>query len=193
MNHPIEMIASHLKQVRETLGLSVEEVCKALDISSEQYLNYEQAREDIPIGLLTSFCNTYDVSLANLVTGEEPKLSVYAINRKGKGMQVERYPGYDYVSLAHQFFHKKCYPFIVTVSPEKEPAKMNKHNGHEFDYVLQGSLKCKIGEKEIIRTVHIFQTTAPRLLFLPSVPDKKHITVHLNPVQFQGLHKAARQ
>ena len=27
---------------------------------------------------------------------------------------------------------------------------MNKHNGHEFDYVLQGSLKCKIGEKEII-------------------------------------------
>ena len=54
MNHPIEMIASHLKQVRETLGLSVEEVCKALDISSEQYLNYEQAREDIPIGLLTS-------------------------------------------------------------------------------------------------------------------------------------------
>ncbi len=88
MNHPIEMIASHLKQVRETLGLSVEEVCKALDISSEQYLNYEQAREDIPIGLLTSFCNTYDVSLANLVTGEEPKLSVYAINRKGRGMQV---------------------------------------------------------------------------------------------------------
>ena len=38
----------------------------------------------------------------------------------------------------------------TTVSPEKEPAKMNKHNGHEFDYVLQGSLKCKIGEKEII-------------------------------------------
>lgn len=150
MNHPVEMIASHLKQVRETLGLSVEEVCKALDISSEQYLSYEQAREDIPIGLLTSFCNTYDVSLANLVTGEEPKLSVYAINRKGKGLEVERYPGYDYVSLAHQFFHKKCYPFIVTVSPEKEPAKMNKHNGHEFDFVLQGSIKCKIGEKEII-------------------------------------------
>ena len=47
MNHPIEMIASHLKQVRETLGLSVEEVCKALDISSEQYLNYEQAREEL--------------------------------------------------------------------------------------------------------------------------------------------------
>ena len=76
-------------------------------------------------------------------------------------MQVERYPGYDYVSLAHQFSIKKCYPFIVTVSPEKEPAKMNKHNGHEFDYVLQGSLKCKIGEKEIILEEGIASISIP--------------------------------
>lgn len=150
MNHPLETIASHLQQVRETLGLSEADVAKALEIPTEQYIRYEQAQEDIPIGQLTSFCNIYDVSLANLVTGEEPKLSVYAVNRKGQGMQAERYPGYDYVSLAHQFFHKKCYPFIVTVDPEKDSAKMNKHNGHEFDYILEGSIKCQIGQKEIV-------------------------------------------
>ena len=33
------------------------------------------------------------------------------------------------------------------------------------------------GTPAVCRTVHIFQTTAPRLLFLPSVPNKKHITV----------------
>lgn len=150
MNNPLEKIASHLKQVRETLSLTPEEVAQTLDVPAEQYLRYEQALEDIPIGQLTSFCTTYDVSLVSLVTGEEPKLSVYAVNRQGKGLEVERYPGYDYVSLAHQFYQKKCYPFIVTVDPEKQPAKMNTHTGHEFDYVLSGRVKCRIGQKEIV-------------------------------------------
>ena len=150
MSNPLEQVAQRLKQVRETLGLSKTEVSQTLGIPVEQYQRYEAAEEDIPIGQLTSFCNTYDVSLANLVTGDEPKMTVYAINRKGKGLEVERYPGYEYVSLAHQFYQKKCYPFIVTVVPEKAPAKMNKHDGHEFDYVLEGTVKCIIGQKEII-------------------------------------------
>jgi len=149
MSDTIKQIAARLLDTREALGKSSEEVANTVGITEEAYLRYERGEQDIPIGFLTSFSEAYDIPLASLITGEEPKLTSFTYTPHGKGLYVERYPGYEYMALAHKFIDKKCEPFYVTVMPEIGEPQMNAHIGHEFDYVLEGKLRVTIGAKSI--------------------------------------------
>lgn len=150
MSDTIRAIAARLVQTREALGMAREEIAGVVGIDVDLYTRYENAEEDIPIGFLTSFSEAFSIPLGSLLSGEQPKLSHYDLTRKGKGLHVQRYIGYEYLSLAHKFVDKKSEPFYVTVMPDEREPRMNAHVGQEFDYVLQGKLRMKIGEKELI-------------------------------------------
>lgn len=150
MSDTVQAIAARIKQTREALGMESGEIAAVVGIDEQQYLRYERAEEDIPIGFLTGFSEAFSIPLGSLLSGEEPKLSHYSLTRKGKGLHVQRYPGYEYLSLAHRFVNKKCEPFYVTVQPEEGEVRLNAHLGHEFDFVLEGTVKMVIGEKELI-------------------------------------------
>ena len=65
---------------------------------------------------------------------------------------MERRKEYKYQNLAYNFINKKAEPFLVTVEPEPEGTSvhLNNHPGQEFDYLLEGTLKIVLGDKEII-------------------------------------------
>ncbi len=149
MTDTIRQIAARLLDTREALGKSPEEVAKTVGVPVAVYLRYESGEQDIPIGFLTSFGEAYDIPLASLITGEQPKLTAYTFTPHGKGLHVQRYPGYEYMALAHKFIDKKCEPFHVTVMPEAGEVQTNAHSGHEFDYVLEGKLRVTIGAKSL--------------------------------------------
>jgi quercetin dioxygenase-like cupin family protein len=69
---------------------------------------------------------------------------------KGEGVEIERYKGYKFESLAYNFRNKKVEPLLVTVEPE-ENKKMSlvTHPGQEFNYVLQGKVRVILGAHEI--------------------------------------------
>lgn len=148
MSDTVQAIAARILQTREALGMESGEVAAVVGIDEKQYLRYENAEEDIPIGFLTGFSEAFNIPLGSLLSGEEPKLSHYTLTSKGKGLHVQRYPGYEYLSLAHRFMNKKCEPFLVTVLPEDGETRLNAHIGHEFDFVVEGKVKVVIGEKE---------------------------------------------
>ena len=151
MPDTILQIAARIRDTREALGHSPAEVAAAVGISEGLYLSYEQGNLDIPIGFLTSFSEAYDIPLTSLLSGEEPKLSSYTHTKAGKGIHVKRTEGYEYMALAHRFIHKKAEVFHVTVTPDAlQEIPLNAHVGQEFDYVLSGTLRFMIGEKEII-------------------------------------------
>ena len=76
----------------------------------------------------------------------------YSVVRKGKGVAVERRKEYDYQDIAYGFTNKKAQIFLVTAKDrtnEKE-LKPYSHDGHEFDYVLEGTLKVYLDGKSIV-------------------------------------------
>lgn len=150
MTDTIQAVALRLLQTREALGKTTQEVAAIVDVDHDQYLRYENGDEDLPIGFLTRFADAFEIPLTSLLSGEEPKLSTFAVNRGGKGIHVQRSEGYEYQALAHRFAHKKVEPFNVTVQPDDSPVKLNAHLGQEFDLVLSGTLKYTIGHREII-------------------------------------------
>lgn len=152
MDEQILFIAERIKGLREISGTSAETLAKELEVPSELYLQYESGRSDIPIGFLSRFARKFGVELSALLSGENPRLHVYCVVRKNKGLGIERRKQYKHESLAYNFVNKKAEPFMVTIEsqPDNTPMDFNYHPGQEFNYVIEGTMKIVIGGHEII-------------------------------------------
>jgi quercetin dioxygenase-like cupin family protein/DNA-binding XRE family transcriptional regulator len=150
MQEKSKEIGSRVMELRELSDITIDEMAQDLEIPAEAYQKYESGDEEIPASALYEIANKLKVDLGLLLTGEETRMHIFTVTRKGKGAAVERQKQYKYENLAEKFIHKKAEPFIVTVEPNgKEPSK-NTHPGQEFNYILEGSMKLYIHHHEII-------------------------------------------
>ena len=152
MKEQIRLVAERIKGLREIAGISSETLAKELDIPNELLIQYEGGDVDIPVGFLYKLSQKYNIELSALLSGENPRLHIYCLVRKGKGLSVERRKQYKYENLAYNFINKKAEPFMVTIEPEKEniPVEFNSHPGQEFNYVIEGTMKIIVDNHEII-------------------------------------------
>ncbi|KAF5076448.1 Cupin domain protein [anaerobic digester metagenome] len=152
MNEKMKEIALRISELRELSEASQEEMADYLKISTEDYTHYEEGSLDIPASILYEIANKLNVDMGLLMTGEETRMHIFTVTRKGKGVRVERRKQYEYENLAEKFIHKKAEPFIVAVEPRTggEKPSTNSHPGQEFNYVIEGSLKLYINENEIV-------------------------------------------
>ena len=152
MKEQIQLIGARIKELREIEGISAESLARELNIESSQFSSFESGDTDIPVGFLYKVAHRFNIELSALLKGEEPKLHVYTIVRKGKGLNVERRKQYKYENLASNFIQKKAEPFIVTVEPiaTNSQLEFNSHPGQEFNYVLEGTLMIVVDGHEIV-------------------------------------------
>lgn len=151
MEDKILQIAQRLAALREIMGISAADMAKATDVSEAQYLDYEAGKNDFSFSFLYSAAGQLGVDIVDLMTGETPRLSVCSLVKKGHGLKMERRKEYKYEHLAYIFKNKKVEPFLVTVEPGDVDARshLNAHEGHEFNYVVQGRMTLYIDKQEI--------------------------------------------
>jgi mannose-6-phosphate isomerase-like protein (cupin superfamily) len=152
MTEQYKIIAERIKGLREISNISAEALAKDINVPKEQLLEYESGAIDIPVGFLMEFSQKLGVDLSSILSGEEPKLHIYSVTRKDKGINVERRKQYKYQSLAYNFINKKAEPFIVIIDPDKNKHDLeyNSHAGQEFNYIIEGTMKIVIESHEII-------------------------------------------
>lgn len=165
MSESTAQIAERIREIREVCGITKDEAAVKLGLSLEAYTQYEAAGLDIPISVLYGMAGIFGVDLTELLTGKPPRLHNYCFVKSGEGVEVERYKGYSFQSLAFNFMHKKVEPLLVTVEPE-ENKKMSlvTHPGQEFNYVLEGKIKVILGGTEVEMSV------GDSLYFDPTIP-----------------------
>lgn len=147
----IKQIARRIQELRDIEGVSHETLARELEIQPELYLKYESGETDIPVSVLLKIAQRFDVELTALITGEEPKLKVFSVVRKGKGLSIDRRKEYKYQDLAYNFIHKKAEVLMVTVDPQDDnPKGQYSHAGQEYNYVVEGSLKVWIDGHELV-------------------------------------------
>jgi len=151
MNEKMKEIGLRIMELRELSDISIGDMSNYLEIPQETYQQYEDGKKDIPASILFEIAHKLEVDMGLLLTGEETRMHIFSVTRKGKGVEVGRRKQYKYENLAEKFIHKKAEPFIVTVEPKDEVAKpsTNTHPGQEFNYVLEGVLKIYIHDNEI--------------------------------------------
>jgi transcriptional regulator with XRE-family HTH domain len=143
-------IPGRIKEFREILEISAFDIARDIDIPFEIYSKYENGELDIPISVLYTIANRLGTDVTVLMTGEEAKMDSAAVCRKGKGISIERYPGYEYTSLACNFKHRTMEPLLVYLDSSKPQAALVSHSGQEFNYVVEGHVNITVGGREHI-------------------------------------------
>ena len=145
-------IAMRIRDLREISGFTAEEVAQKAGIAAADYQAYETGESDFSFSHLFNIAGVLGVDISDLLTGESPKLHGYILTRAGEGLRFNRRDQYLYHHLAYNFKNKLAEPFIVTVSQDGEDSRKqaHSHQGQEFDYVLDGTLKIVLGGQELI-------------------------------------------
>ncbi|MBP7401387.1 MAG: cupin domain-containing protein [Clostridia bacterium] len=141
---------ARVRELRDICGLSAAAVAARLGITAEEYAGYESGASDIPISMLYELAGLFGVDMTDLMTGRSATLHNYAVVRAGHGLEVERYPGYRFESLAHAFRNRMIEPLIVTLDPdENRNMKLVTHPGQEFNLVLEGTMRVILGDETV--------------------------------------------
>ena len=148
----LQLIGERIKCLREDLDITVEDMASLCEMTAEDYLRCEEGKVDYSYSFLNRCATRFGVDISELLTGSNASnLKMYAVERKGHGLRVDRREGFDYYHLASKFAHRKVDPLFVHVPYDEDaldkPIVTNVHKGQEFDYVLEGTLKVAVGDR----------------------------------------------
>lgn len=179
----LKQIAERLRGLRDSLDMSLDEMANDCGLDAATLTLYESGEHDIPVSFIQKLSNHYGVEFTALLFGEEPKMKSYYVTRRGKGVKVERREAYSYQDLAAGFRARDMVPFLVTISPDykrDDPHTQISHEGQEFNYVLEGTLELKLGEKLITLSPGdsiMFSSTVPHSLRAVGDKEARILTV----------------
>ncbi|MBO5207018.1 MAG: AMP-binding protein [Clostridia bacterium] len=150
----LERIAQRIRELREIFGYSTAEMAKLTDLSEDTYLSYESGTVDLPFTFMHKCAKVCGIEITEILEGHSAKLSGYTITRKGKGLTTASEDGITIQDMAPLFRQKIATPYWVTYEYSEElqklPINTVTHAGQEFDLVLKGSLRVRIGDREEI-------------------------------------------
>lgn len=150
--NPLMEIAERIREMREIVGYSEAEMAEKTEVSVEQYHNYEQGTVDFPFTFMHKCALAFGVELTDLLEGQSAKLSSYTVTRRGMGPVTASEDGITIQNMAAMFRQKLATPYWVTYQYSKElqsqPIHTTTHAGQEFDLVVKGTLRVRVGEHE---------------------------------------------
>jgi transcriptional regulator with XRE-family HTH domain len=94
MSDYVLQVAERIKGLRLILDITPEEMAEITGVSLTEYLDCEEGRSDFSFTFLYKCAVRFGIDLAELVTGDVPKLSFYTVVRRGQGMPIERRKGF---------------------------------------------------------------------------------------------------
>ena len=152
-NHLVR-IALRIKEMREILGYTTAKMAEMTDLSEETYLSYESGTVDLPFTFMHKCAKAFGIELTEILEGHSAKLSGYTITRKGEGLTTASEDGITIQDMAPLFRQKLATPYWVTYEYSEElqklPINTVTHAGQEFDLVIKGSLRIRVGDREEI-------------------------------------------
>ena len=143
-------IASRIRELRDIMGWTPEQMAEKTEVDLEIYESYENAQADLPFSFLHKCALAFGVDLTDLLEGNnQARLSTYTVTRKGKGQITAKEEGIDIANLAPKFRDKIAEHYWVkyeySAKQQNQPIQLDTHSGQEFDLVISGSLKVQVG------------------------------------------------
>ena len=149
MNNQLMEVAFRIKEMREVCGFSEEEMAEKTDITVEQYREYEKGTADFPFSFIHKCAKAFGIGKTDLLEGKSSNLSSYTVTRKGQGKITSKEDGIEINNLAPLFRDKLAEPYLAKYEYRDElqnkPIHTITHGGQEFDIVLSGKLKVRVG------------------------------------------------
>ncbi|MCL1848461.1 MAG: AMP-binding protein [Clostridiales bacterium] len=150
MENKISEVAARIRELRDIMGISPEEMASKTDVSLEEYHRYESGLTDFHFTFIYKCSLAFGVDITELLEGRSARLSSYTVTRAGQGQVTVQEGGVEIRNLAPAFRNRIAEPHWVQYAydPEEQdkPIELVTHSGQEFDLILSGKLKVQIGE-----------------------------------------------
>lgn len=149
-------VAERIEELRAIYGFSEEEMAQKSEVKLEEYLSFVKGEDDLPFSFVHKCALAFGVEMTDLLEGQSAKLSSYTVTRRGNGKVTANEDGKLIQNLAPRFKQKLANPYWVNYQYSSElqskEIEVSTHAGHEFDLVIKGSLKVRVGDNyEILR------------------------------------------
>ena len=145
-------IAERIREMRRIKGLSVKELAERTGVTEEICRKIEAAESDPAFSFLHRCAGVFDIDLMALLDGHTAKLSGLQVTRAGEGVVTARESGIEIRNMAALFKNRLATPYFVTYDfdplQQSAPIHTSTHAGQEYDYVLSGKLRIKVGDHE---------------------------------------------
>ena len=149
-NSKLHDVAVRIKEMREICGFSETEMAEKTEVTLEEYKKYEAGELDFPFTFIHKCSLAFDIGITDLLEGKSAHLKSYTVTRKGKGQETAKEKGISIQNLAPLFRGKIAEPYWVryeyNAELQNKPIHTTKHSGQEFDFVMSGRLKVRIGD-----------------------------------------------
>lgn len=151
----IQEVAGRIRELREIIGLSVDEIAKKVGVSEEEYLKCENGKSDLNFAFIYRCSIALNVNVTDIIEGYSPKLKSYTVTRAGQEQKVGQAHGMTYYNLAYAFQNRIAEPLLVrseySAEAQNKDIELTTHTGQECDLVLEGNLMVQIGDhKEVL-------------------------------------------
>ena len=150
MENKILEISQRIKELRDILGISAQEMAKCTELSTERYLELESGNEDFTFTFIYKCAKRFGVDVTDILKGSSPTLSSFSVTKAGQGLPIARRRGFTYDNLAPMFKGKLSEPFLVcarySAEAENAPVMLSSHSGQEINIIIKGQLKITVGD-----------------------------------------------
>ena len=148
----LQRIALRIREMRQILGFTTAEMAEKTDLTEETYLSYESGTVDLPFTFMHKCAKVCGIEITDILEGHSAKLSGYTITRRGEGLTTASEDGITIQDMAPLFRQKLATPYWVTYKYSEElqnqPISTVTHAGQEFDLVIKGAMRIRVGERE---------------------------------------------
>ena len=146
----LKEMASRIKEMREIIGYSVRQMAAMVEVSEAEYAAVEAGNVDPQFTFLHKCALAFGVDITALLEGHSAKLSSYQVTRRGQGPVTAKETGIEIRNMAAMFQNRLATPYYVTYDYDDKlqnaPIHTTTHAGQEFDVVMEGQLKVRVGE-----------------------------------------------
>ena len=116
----LKEIASRIKEMREIMGWTQEEMAQKTEVTLEQYKGFESGTVDISFTFIHKCALHFDIEMTELLEGHSARLSSYTVTRKGEGQETAKEDGINIMNLAPKFRDKLAQPYWVRYEYSKD-------------------------------------------------------------------------
>ena len=145
-------VAQRIREMRQIIGFTTKQMAEKTEVPEEEYLSYEAGTADLPFTFMHKCALTFGVELTDLLEGHSAKLSSYMVTRRGRGPVTASEDGITIQNMAALFRQKLATPYWVTYQYSEqlqhEPIHTTTHAGQEFDLVIKGAMRVRVGDHE---------------------------------------------
>ena len=146
----LKEMAARIREMREIIGYTTEQMAEATGVTVAEYESVEAAATDPTFNFLHQCAITFGVDINALLEGHSAHLSGYEVTRAGQGPVTATESHMTIRNQAAMFKDRLGTPYWVTYKYDEklmdQPIATTTHAGHEFDIVLKGSMKIRVGD-----------------------------------------------